>query len=189
MGEPTRREILLAKKDEFARQTDRLLGGLIACQWAAAIGTALVVSPLTWAGATSRVHSHVWAALWPGRGDRRLPVVLALLRPGRVSTRHAIAAGQMLMGALLIHLTGGRIETHFHVFGSLAFLAFYRDWRVLDHGLGRRRRSITCSAASSGPVDLRRRRRRALALARARRLGRLRGRLPDPVLPGRRPAS
>ena len=37
----------------------------------------------------------------------------------------------MLMCALLIHLTGGRIETHFHVFGSLAFLAFYRDWRVL----------------------------------------------------------
>src|SRR5205814_7858668 len=25
----------------------------------------------------------------------------------------------------------GRIETHFHVFVSLAFLAFYRDWRVL----------------------------------------------------------
>ena len=46
-------------------------------------------------------------------------------------TRHAIAAGQMMMSALLIHLTGGRIETHFHVFGSLAFLAFYRDWRVL----------------------------------------------------------
>ena len=37
----------------------------------------------------------------------------------------------MLMSSLLIHLTGGRIETHFHVFGSLAFLAFYRDWRVL----------------------------------------------------------
>src|SRR6476660_6448980 len=37
----------------------------------------------------------------------------------------------MLMSALLIHVTGGRIETHFHVFGSLAILAFYRDWRVL----------------------------------------------------------
>ena len=35
------------------------------------------------------------------------------------------------MSALLIHLTGGRIETHFHIFGSLAFLAFYRDWKVL----------------------------------------------------------
>ena len=37
----------------------------------------------------------------------------------------------MLFSALLIHLTGGRIETHFHVFGSLAFLAFYADWPVL----------------------------------------------------------
>src|SRR5206468_6040128 len=41
------------------------------------------------------------------------------------------AVSQMLWSALLIHLTGGRIETHFHVFGSLAFLAFYRDWKVL----------------------------------------------------------
>jgi signal transduction histidine kinase/DNA-binding response OmpR family regulator len=46
-------------------------------------------------------------------------------------TRHVIAVGQSLATALLIHLTGGRIETHFWVFGSLAFLAFYRDWRVL----------------------------------------------------------
>ncbi len=37
----------------------------------------------------------------------------------------------MLWSGVLIHLTGGRIETHFHVFGSLAFLSFYRDWRVL----------------------------------------------------------
>jgi len=40
----------------------------------------------------------------------------------------------MLMSALLIHVTGGRIETHFHVFGSLAFLSFYRDWRVILSG-------------------------------------------------------
>ena len=37
----------------------------------------------------------------------------------------------MLMSGLLIDLTGGRIETHFHIFGALAFLSFYRDWRVL----------------------------------------------------------
>jgi hypothetical protein len=37
----------------------------------------------------------------------------------------------MLQSALLVHVTGGRIETHFHVFGSLALLAFYRDWQVL----------------------------------------------------------
>src|SRR5205823_133889 len=59
------------------------------------------------------------------------PVFLAWRWPGRAFTRHTIAVAQMLTSALLIHLTGGRIETHFHVFGSLAFLAFYRDWRVL----------------------------------------------------------
>ncbi|EKK04053.1 protein containing PAS domain protein [Rhodopirellula baltica SH28] len=37
----------------------------------------------------------------------------------------------MLWSALLIHLSGGRIETHFHVFASLATLSIYRDWRIL----------------------------------------------------------
>ena len=59
------------------------------------------------------------------------PVLLARYRSGSALTRHVVAVGQMLMGGLFIHLTGGRIETHFHVFGSLALLAFYRDWRVL----------------------------------------------------------
>jgi len=60
-----------------------------------------------------------------------VPVALALTQPTDVLTRHIVAAGQMLMSALLIHITGGRVETHFHVFGSLAILAFYRDWRIL----------------------------------------------------------
>jgi hypothetical protein len=60
-----------------------------------------------------------------------LPVFFAVTRPGLVLTRHFIAVGQMLSCGLLIHLLGGRIEAHFQYFGALAFLAFYRDWRVL----------------------------------------------------------
>jgi PAS domain S-box-containing protein len=56
---------------------------------------------------------------------------MAATRPGAVLTRHVIAVGQMLSCGLLIHLTGGRIESHFQYFGALAFLSFYRDWRVL----------------------------------------------------------
>ena len=92
---------------------------------------ALWVSPLAWEGPVSRTHLHVWAAIVLGGIISLFPALLGLLRPGLPSTRYTIATAQMLMGALLIHLTGGRIETHFHVFGSLAFLAFYRDWRVL----------------------------------------------------------
>jgi signal transduction histidine kinase/CheY-like chemotaxis protein len=60
-----------------------------------------------------------------------LPVYLASRWPGLQITRHSLAVGQILISALFIHLSGGRIETHFHLFGSLAFLSFYRDWRVL----------------------------------------------------------
>src|SRR6185503_17532107 len=89
------------------------------------------ISPNTWVGATRSVHLHVWLAVFLGGTITALPVALAILQPTETLTRHVIAVGQMLMSALLIHLSGGRIETHFHVFGSLAFLAYYRDWRVL----------------------------------------------------------
>jgi signal transduction histidine kinase len=74
---------------------------------------------------------HFWVALLFGGAICSYPLFLVLKRPGHSVTRHVVAMAQMLMGVLLIHVTGGRIETHFHVFGSLALVAFYRDWRVL----------------------------------------------------------
>jgi two-component system, sensor histidine kinase and response regulator len=113
------------------QRTDRLFAGLMALQWLAGIGVALWITPLTWIGATSSIHLHVLAAIFLGGALAAFPILLVFLRPGRAITRHIIAVAQMLSSALLIHLTGGRIETHFQIFGSLAFLAFYRDWRVL----------------------------------------------------------
>lgn len=113
------------------RRTDRMFAVLILCQWAFGVACAVITSPKTWSGLNSQVHVHVWAALFLGGAISFLPVLLAWQRPGWVFTRHTIAVAQILWSALLIHLTGGRIETHFHIFGSLAFLAFYRDWRVL----------------------------------------------------------
>lgn len=117
-------------KQAIYRRVDRLFAGLMLFQWVGGIVAALVISPRAWEGATSHVHIHVWLAFLLGGLITLFPVLLALVKPGETHTRHVIAVGQMLMSALLIHLSGGRIETHFHVFGSLAFLAFYRDWRV-----------------------------------------------------------
>ena len=113
------------------QRTDRLFAGLMLFQWVAAIVAALWIAPRTWEGFYSQTHPHVWAALLLGGAIVSFPILLALIRPGSVATRHTIAVAQMLCSALLIHLTGGRIETHFHVFGSLAFLSFYRDYKVL----------------------------------------------------------
>ena len=151
LREPTdnlspRAAAIFAEDDQYIlRRTDHLFAALMVLQWAAAIIAALWLSPRAWAGAYSQTHIHVWAALFLGGAIVLLPLLLVFLMPGSAPTRHTIAAAEMLMSGLLIDLTGGRIETHFHIFGALAFLSFYRDWRVLvtasivtaaDHFLG-----------------------------------------------------
>jgi signal transduction histidine kinase/CheY-like chemotaxis protein len=123
--------LYLADRDELLRRTDRMFAGLMAFQYVAGVAAAAWISPLTWKGSSAAPSLNLYLAVFLGALVSGLPVALTLLRPGRVLTRHAIALCQALTSALLIHLTGGRIETHFHVFGSLAFLSFYRDWRVL----------------------------------------------------------
>ena len=124
-------ELFRTAENDLHRHTDRLFARLMIVQWLAGIAAALWISPLTWIGESSQVHIHVWAAILLGGALSGFPAWLAWQYPGLTVTRHVIAVAQVLTSALLIHLTGGRIETHFHIFGSLAFLAFYRDWRVL----------------------------------------------------------
>jgi len=125
------RQLFAEQWQNTLRHTDRLFLWLMIIQWFFAVALALLVSPRAWSGTNSSIHPHVWAAIFIGAIITSAPVILAWRQPGKTLTRHVVAIGQMLMSALLIHLTGGRIETHFHVFGSLAILAFYRDWRVL----------------------------------------------------------
>lgn len=127
---PGARIILDQRRDDLYNRTDLLFTTLIVLEWLAMIVVAVMVSPLAWEGRNSYLHPHIYVAVVLG-GLVTAPVVyLYLTAPGKPITRHMIAFSQSLISALLIHLTGGRIETHFHIFGSLAFLAFYRDWRV-----------------------------------------------------------
>jgi signal transduction histidine kinase/CheY-like chemotaxis protein len=125
------KDIYQAHCHRIYARTDRLFAGLMVFQWFAGMGAAAFISPRTWEGSVSAPHLHVYLAIYLGALITIPPTALGLFRPGAALTRHTIAISQALMSALLIHLTGGRLETHFHVFGSLAFLAFYRDWKVL----------------------------------------------------------
>jgi PAS domain S-box-containing protein len=100
-------------------------------QWLAGIVAVLLLSPRTWAGAHSSLHMDVPAAIILGAAIACFPIVMVFMRPGAASTRHVVAVGQMLASALIVHLSGGRVETSFHVFVSLAILALYQDGRVL----------------------------------------------------------
>jgi signal transduction histidine kinase/DNA-binding response OmpR family regulator len=124
------KQLFAEQAQAIYRSIDRMFAGLMLAQWAFGVMIAWIVSPRAWSGSESSIHPHVWAAVLLGSAICVYPIYLGWLRPGEAMTRHVIAAGQIITSALLIHLTGGRIETHFHVFGSLAFLAMYRDWKV-----------------------------------------------------------
>ena len=119
------------RREHGLQRLDRAFVYLMVGQWVFAILVAAFFSPYGWTGKVKTVHFHVYLAVFLGAALTVFPATLALMIPGRALTRHVIAANQMLWSALLIHLSGGRIETHFHVFGSLAFLSFYLDWKVL----------------------------------------------------------
>jgi uncharacterized membrane protein len=124
-------ELFQEQRQRLLRRVDRMFLGLMAGQWVFGIVVAFFFSPYGWEGKEKAIHFHVYIAVLLGGLLSLFPMVLVWRRPGWVVTRHVVAISQMLWSALLIHLSGGRIETHFHVFGSLAFLAFYLDWRVL----------------------------------------------------------
>ncbi len=125
------RKAIDAITESNSRQTDKAFLALLLLQWPAMMALAYWVTPRTWLGAQSTVSPFLLLAVFLGGVVSLTPMVLVWLYPGRRLTRHVIAVGQMLTSSLLIHLTGGRIETHFHIFGSLAFLSFYLDWIVL----------------------------------------------------------
>ncbi len=124
-------ELFQQHRQEIYRNTDQLFARLMLFQWLAAIMIAMIISPRTWVGQSSYIHIHIWTAIFVGGAISVFPIWMTRAWPGAALTRHIIAVAQMLMSVLLIDLTGGRIETHFHVFGSLVILSFYRDWRVL----------------------------------------------------------
>jgi methyl-accepting chemotaxis protein len=99
------------------RRTDRFLA------W-------LLVGHLALALALAPVRGTWMAALLIGGALSGISMLCARLAPGQLVTRMTIASALMLYSGLIIYQTGGMIEMHFHVFGGLAFLLMYRDWRV-----------------------------------------------------------
>jgi len=116
---------------ELACRVDRMFVWLLAAEWLGMIAAAAICAPRVWSGVRSGIHPHLWAAVLAGPAFILPVICLASFYRGSPLSRHAVAIAQMLVSILLIDVTGGRIESHFHIFGSLAFLAFYRDWRVL----------------------------------------------------------
>ncbi|MEX2670884.1 MAG: response regulator [Phycisphaeraceae bacterium] len=124
-------DLFQSHRQSILTSTDRMFTPLLILHYLAGVGLALWLTPRTWIGESSQTHIHVIAAVVLNLLVVAPAVLLTIFRPGWFLTRHVTVAVLMFQSALLIHLTGGRIETHFHVFATLALVAFYRDWRPL----------------------------------------------------------
>ena len=79
--------------------------------------------------AVASVYNTWTEALMIGLPAALIPTALGFTLKGSIASRLSIAASFMVFSALLIHQMHGMIEMHFGIFGLLAFLLFYRDWK------------------------------------------------------------
>ena len=123
---PRVEELCVSYERRIFGRTNRLFVWLLPAQWI------FVIAFAAWGAVPGAVGSSpILVAVWVG-ALLTLPALAAIRWvPNHLGARCTVAVAQLGFSALLILLTGGRIESHFHVFGSMAFLALYRDWRVL----------------------------------------------------------
>ncbi|MCC9606524.1 methyl-accepting chemotaxis protein [Blastopirellula sp. JC732] len=127
------------ERNEFARRqreldgrVNKLFAVLLLVQCVISVALAFWLTPLTWSGAESNVHAHVWGSILLGGLLGVFPAYLGWFHSQHTATRYVISAAQVGFSGLLIHIAGGRSEMHFHVFASLAFLTLYRDpWTIV----------------------------------------------------------
>lgn len=115
----------------LGRRIDRTFGWLILFQWLLVVVMAVARS------------TDVWYAVILGGVISAPALYFSFAIPGQsLMGRYVIAIAQIIFSTLLIHFSGGRLEAHFHIFASLAFLSTYRNWRlpvvaslvaILDH--------------------------------------------------------
>jgi len=102
-------------------------------------------------------HVPALAAIGAALGNPPVPLTIALAIPvvcaalGRLLRHHrrlgsaAVTAGLVWCSTILVGITGGTIEAHFHFFIIIGFIALYQDWvpfllnvlfTVVSHGVG-----------------------------------------------------
>ena len=117
------RDVRHAVVAQITVDAHRLFRILFAVQWAIAV----VIAWKTSLPGDSRVLITFIAG-----GMLCVPAgMFTLGAPQSVWVRHWVACTQITWSMLFMWLLEGRSEAQFHVFTSLAFLAFYRDWSVL----------------------------------------------------------
>ncbi|NQY09499.1 MAG: hypothetical protein HRT71_08305 [Flavobacteriales bacterium] len=118
-------------KNIVAVKTDKLLVALLLFQWVFGLLLALAVLPESWLTKNYAEATYIWISIYIGAVIIGVPVYFGLKYSGEKITRNFLTTTIILCPILLIHLTGGGTATYFFLFGSMACLSFYKEWRVI----------------------------------------------------------
>jgi len=108
-------------------QADGRIFWLLVAQWAVILVTSFTLAA-RWNH--SRLDALSSVVVWVG-GLSFLPLVMVMRSPGSWATRWAVIVSQSVMSSLLWYISGGRPDTHLHLFAWLVVFALYRDVSAL----------------------------------------------------------
>ncbi len=111
-------------------KTDRLFTAVMLLQWAAAVIIAVTLPATARFGADHR-HIVIILAAATGAILTLATVVASAFKIALEQRRYVNAVAQILFSVLLVVLSGDPNGLQFHLYGSLVFIAFYLDWKVL----------------------------------------------------------
>ena len=101
--------------------------GILFFLWAHAVGIAVVALARGYSGPHSLAEGGAVAVL----------ALLATFVTGSRALRAGLAAtGLFTCSAMVVHLSGGVIEMHFHFFVMIGFLTLYQEWTPFLLGIG-----------------------------------------------------
>ena len=121
--------VFLEHSKSIDARTDRVFAILAVLQWLVLCG--LTLAPWTVSSSPGSQGSMAWIPLLIGTVGSGLSLIVAWRHPGHAANRFVIAASQAVWAVTFAHVAVGRVDMHAYIFGSLAVLTFYRDWRAI----------------------------------------------------------
>ena len=96
---------------------------------------------VVWLGLLVCVALAPWYNTWLeviliGLPAALVPTAMSRMMPASSLTRISVGLSYMILSALMIHQGHGMIELHFAIFGYLAFLLYFRDWKPVVAAAG-----------------------------------------------------
>lgn len=119
------------KTQERFRDANHVLSCLLVAQWVIAVTIGGLLTSDDHGPLEHNLQHYVKLVVLGGGAISAIPLLLIHMFPTATITRHAVAVAQMMWSCMFISMSDGQMGTPFHLFGSLAFLALYRDWKLL----------------------------------------------------------